>query len=41
MATSHRPIEHGVVGKHWKVDGTPIEAYSVPESFSSKILTLN
>jgi len=36
MATSQRPIEHGVVGKRWKVDGTPIEAYSVPESFSSK-----
>ena len=29
-------VRHGVVGKRWKVDGTPIEAYSVPESFSSK-----
>jgi len=36
MTTSRNPVEHGVVGKSWEVNQSPIEAYSEPKSFSSR-----
>lgn len=36
MTTSRNPVEHGVVGKSWEVNQSPIEAYSEPKTFSSR-----